>query len=641
MSGLIGQTIGHYHILEQVGQGGMSSVFHALDVIAGRPVAVKVLSPYLANEASFQARFDREIQLLRQLQHPHIIPILDYGEAEGLAYIVMPFIASGTLHERLMKGSLNPVLGGRIVDQLASALAYAHERGVIHRDVKPSNVLLDEQGNAILSDFSFARPQETSQNLTGSALIGTPAYMSPEQCRGEPITVRSDQYSFAVLLFQIATGQLPFEGETPMAVAIKHVNVPLPRPREVNPNLPEGVERVLIRALAKDPALRFDSIRALNEAFQTELHAALDPRLRATTTRTIPLDSTQELYRRYQNVKPPSRRRPYERSLIVATLLLLLACGVSAGAVGIIYPEMFRPASAAPAISRDELQATVDVVLTANAPVAGTVLPPGELETRVYSAVVETLQASLTQDERESATLESGDRPTASPPALLVFPTSGPSATLGMPTGATPSRTITPSATKGPTKTPTPTQPSASATSDGPTLTSPPASPTSPGPAPASLSPSPTTPAATQTAPPPSPTLTGTPDPPTNTAVSATNTALPPTNTPPPPTPTSGVCEWSTGAVDISGDTVSARIYNTGGLVLHVTRVGISWSDDSEHLVIVRLGTSTLWAGWDSRPDFSIGTSKNVSPGGSRRLEFEFAGSHFGGSASVSVEADC
>ncbi len=145
-----------------------------------------------------------------------------------------------------------------MVAQVASALESAHQNGVIHRDVKPSNVLMDDQGNALLSDFSFARPQDTSQNLTGSALIGTPSYMSPEQCRGDPIDARSDQYSFGVMLFQITTGSLPFEGETPMAIAMKHVSVPLPRPRQVSPNLPEEIELVLIKALAKDPALRFE-----------------------------------------------------------------------------------------------------------------------------------------------------------------------------------------------------------------------------------------------------------------------------------------------------------------------------------------------------------------------------------------------
>ena len=628
MNGLVGRTIGRYRILEQIGQGGMSSVYRAVDVTTSRTVAIKIISPYLANEAQFQARFEREIQLLRRLQHPNIIPILDFGEAEGLAFIVMPFLASGTLHERLQAGPLDPIRGGRIVDQLASGLSYAHENGVIHRDVKPSNVLLDEQGNAVLSDFGFARPQDASQNLTGSALIGTPAYMSPEQCRGEPIDARSDQYSFAIMLYQITTGQLPFDGETPMAVAMKHVSVPLPRPRTVSPSLPEGVELVLIKALAKDPALRFDSIKDLNRAFQTELKAALDPKLRSAGARTVGLDRTLELYRRYQNVRPPPRKRSNNQMAVLSALLLLLACVVSAGAIGIIYPELFRPASASPPMSQADLQSTVDVVLTANAPALGTELAPGELETAVYAAVLQTLQASGSPEAGTPPPTQPTGGPTASLQAMLVFPTSGPSETLALPTGITPSRTTAPTATR--TATPRP-----SATPPGPTLTSPPPSPTSPGPTLTSPPPSPTSPGPTLTSPPASPTASLSPVPPTNTALPPTSTLPLPTDTPPPL-----ACEWTTSGVDVDGDTASVQIHNTGDLTLHVTGVGITWTDDNEVLRYVRL-SGTIWSGWDDGPSFSVGTNKFIGAGNTRTLEFEFYGFHFSGSASVTVDADC
>jgi len=190
--GLIGKTLGSYTILEQIGQGGMSSVFKALDLDNQNHVAVKVLSPYIAHEQRFRARFEREVKLLRRLQHSNIVPILDFGETEGLAYIVMPLIGTGTLHDRLQNGPLDVQTGARVTAQVASALSLAHSMGVIHRDVKPSNVLLDQEGNALLSDFSFAHHQDASQNLTGSALIGTPAYMSPEQCRGDAIDAAGD-----------------------------------------------------------------------------------------------------------------------------------------------------------------------------------------------------------------------------------------------------------------------------------------------------------------------------------------------------------------------------------------------------------------------------------------------------------------
>jgi serine/threonine protein kinase len=626
VSGLIGRTIGRYTILEQIGQGGMSSVYRAVELTTNRQVAMKILSTSLAEEANFHARFEREIRLLRRLRHPNIIPILDSGEVEGLAYIVMPFMARGTLHERLQQGPLDPELGGRIVDQLASALTCAHENGVVHRDVKPSNVLLDEHGNALLSDFGFARPAETTKNLTGSALIGTPAYMSPEQCRGELIDARSDQYSFAIMLFQITTGQLPFDGETPMAVALKHVSVPLPRPRAVNPNLPEGVELVLVRALAKDSALRFPSIKDLNDAFQAELKAALDPRLRTSGAHTVPLDRTQELYRKYQNLAPVARNRPSRRPVVLATLLLLLACAVSAGAVAMIRPELFGRASAAPPMGPSDIQSAVDVVLTANPPPPGMDLPPGQLETAVYIAVMRTLEASLTPGAGSPQPIGTEGARTASSVDMNLVPTGSPSATTTQPASSTPSRTPVPSATRAATS-------GATGTPSSATQIPPPPSDTPPGPTPTSPPPSDTPPGPTDTPPPPSSTPTVPP-------ASPTGTSLPPTSTVPPPTPTSLVCEWNQGGADIYGNTVSVQIHNTGDLTLHVSGVGITWTNGGETLRYVRL-MGEIWRGWDHGPSFSVNTSKNIGPHTTRTLEFEFGGYHFDGSASVAVDAGC
>jgi serine/threonine-protein kinase len=368
--GLTGNTISHYTLLEQIGQGGMSSVFSAVDLHNQRAVAIKILSPYIAHEPRFKARFEREIKLLGRLQHPNIMPILDFGEAEGLAFIVMPYIGTGTLADRLLKGPLQPEDGGRLVEQLSSALAAAHAAGVVHRDVKPSNILLDPLGNALLSDFSFAHQEDASQNLTGSALIGTPAYMSPEQCRGEKIDARSDQYALAVVMFQMTTGRLPFEADTPMATALKHVNEPLPRPREINPKIPEDIEMVLVKALAKDPDLRFESVLSLNGAFQDALRLALDPS-RRTPTRDAARSTA--IYNKYQNVRPRPRRRWYGSTAVAAALLLLLGCPASAAALGVFYPQLLSGGSGGAAF---DVQGTVDVLLTLNAPGPGTVVAP-------------------------------------------------------------------------------------------------------------------------------------------------------------------------------------------------------------------------------------------------------------------------
>ncbi|HEY42524.1 MAG TPA: serine/threonine protein kinase [Anaerolineae bacterium] len=260
MSALLGLIQGRYYILDQIGRGGMTTVHKALDLQEDREVAIKLLAPYLVKEPKFKARFEREVEVLRQLEHPNIVPILNFGEHEGSPFIVMPFVSTGTLADKLKSGPLTPQEGARLMSELSGALAYAHEQGIVHRDIKPSNILLDEQGTAMLSDFGLAHLADAQESLTGSAVIGTPAYMSPEQCQGSPIDARSDQYSLGVVLYQLTTGYLPYESDTPMGVVLKHINEPLPRPRDLNPNLPAPIEAVLIKALAKNPAHRYPTV---------------------------------------------------------------------------------------------------------------------------------------------------------------------------------------------------------------------------------------------------------------------------------------------------------------------------------------------------------------------------------------------
>ena len=249
MLDLSGVSLGEYRIIDRVSRGGMSAVFEA--TINGQEdvVAVKVLPPSMGLDDDFKARFEREIRVLRELQHPHIVPILDYGDAQTVSYIVMPFYHGGTLEKLLADGKLPLQETARIIGQIAEALDYAHQHGVIHRDVKPSNVLLDDDGQFFLSDFGVAHLPDTSLNLTGSSIIGTPAYMSPEQCGGEDVDGRSDQYSLAVVVYQMVTGSLPFESPSPMSVVIKHIHQPVPLPIDLNPKLPEGVQDVLLKAL--------------------------------------------------------------------------------------------------------------------------------------------------------------------------------------------------------------------------------------------------------------------------------------------------------------------------------------------------------------------------------------------------------
>ena len=247
----------------------MAAVYKAYQPAMERYVALKILPRHFANDPQFSSRFQREAKLLAQLQHPHILPVFDSGQEAGYAYIVMPYVRSGTLGDSL-KGEPLPVHRVRqVITQVGDALNYAHGRGMIHRDVKPSNVLIDEGGNCLLTDFGLARMVEASVNLTASGTImGTPAYMSPEQGSGAKIDSRSDIYSLGVILYEMVTGRVPYQAETPVAVIFKHIQDPLPPARKLNPDLPEPLERVILKTLSKNPADRYQSATDLVRAIQ-------------------------------------------------------------------------------------------------------------------------------------------------------------------------------------------------------------------------------------------------------------------------------------------------------------------------------------------------------------------------------------
>ena len=277
MAGFAGHKIGPYDVLLQIAEGGMATVYRGYDPERDRTVAIKILSPFLSNQPKFRARFEREAELMHSLRHPNIVPVLDYGRARHSMYLVMPFMNVGSLEDRLRRGPISVTAGSRIIDQMAVALEHAHAFGVVHRDIKPANILIDEKFNAWLSDFGFAYVFDASVNLTGSTLIGTPAYMAPEQILGHKVTPKADQYALGVVLYQLCTGRVPYDAATPMKLALKHATEPLPRPRLVNPNLPDAVEEVLLKALSKDPNFRYDSVREFNLAFHESLKKVIDP----------------------------------------------------------------------------------------------------------------------------------------------------------------------------------------------------------------------------------------------------------------------------------------------------------------------------------------------------------------------------
>jgi len=284
MQGLIGQTLGGYRIISQIGKGGMATVFKAYQPSLDRYVAIKVLPPYYAEQdETFLKRFRQEAKAIASLRHPNILIVLDYGELERTTYLVMEFVEAGTLAAQMGR-PVAPVLMAKLVGQVAGALHYAHQEGVVHRDIKPSNILLPKPDWPLLTDFGLAKIVGGTQLTQSGTVAGTPAYMSPEQGRGEKVDHRSDIYSLGIVLYEMATGVVPFQAETPMAVIVKHIIDPLPMPRSKTPDLSEAIERVILRALAKEPANRFQDVGQLAEALTaavgslpTELASAAPP----------------------------------------------------------------------------------------------------------------------------------------------------------------------------------------------------------------------------------------------------------------------------------------------------------------------------------------------------------------------------
>ncbi len=285
MDDLTGRQLGAYRIVAQVGAGGMAAVYKAYQASMDRYVAVKVLPRSMASDPQFTSRFENEARVLARLQHPHILPVFDFGQAEGYAYFVMPLLETGTLAQRLHGQPLPLAQLREFVSQIGDALDYAHSRGLLHRDVKPSNVLVDERDNYLLTDFGISKLMDGSSNLTATGtLIGTPAYMSPEQGQGRNLDRRSDIYSLGVIVYELATGQVPFSADTPVAVIFKHVTAALPPVEALNPNLPPALVQVINRALAKQPEDRFQTGRDMVDAVEASIDDETpEPRLFAAT----------------------------------------------------------------------------------------------------------------------------------------------------------------------------------------------------------------------------------------------------------------------------------------------------------------------------------------------------------------------
>jgi len=256
---LTGQTLGPYRFTEKLGRGGMATVYKAFESGLDRYVAVKVMRQYLTSDPEFKTRFQREAKAIARLDHPNIMPVYGYGEEQGLNYIATRYVDGGTLKE-IMGQPLPLEQTVKIISGVARALGYAHQRGVVHRDVKPANVLLASGDWPLLADFGLARMMESVTHVTQTGVgMGTPTYMSPEQGEGKEIDGRSDIYSLGIMLYEMLTGEAPFQADTPVGVVVQHITAPLPLPRKVNPEIPEAMERVILKAVAKNPEDRYQT----------------------------------------------------------------------------------------------------------------------------------------------------------------------------------------------------------------------------------------------------------------------------------------------------------------------------------------------------------------------------------------------
>jgi serine/threonine protein kinase len=342
-----GENVGAYRIIEQLGQGGMASVFKAYHPALDRFVAIKVLHPAFKEEPNFLSRFQREARVVARLEHPHIVPVYDFAEHDGQPYLVMKYIEGETLKSRLNQGPLSKQEALEIVDAVGSALTYAHKRGVLHRDVKPSNILLSPDGSIFLADFGLARMAEAgASTLSKDVMLGTPQYISPEQAKGN-IELRegTDVYSFGVVLYELVVGRVPFNADTPFSIIHDHIYTPLPLPSKVNPNVPEVIERVLLKCLAKDPVDRFGSVDVMVQAFRAAVLEGELPGDVETIAGETPLDQKGSPSRTVKGLDesgPPSdagsaregtkrRRWPWIAaglgSTVICLLMFLIAIG--------------------------------------------------------------------------------------------------------------------------------------------------------------------------------------------------------------------------------------------------------------------------------------------------------------------------
>ncbi|MBN2469205.1 MAG: protein kinase [Anaerolineae bacterium] len=442
------KTLGKYEIVERLGRGGMAEVYRGYHAALDRYVAIKLLHAFLSDDPEFKSRFEKEAQNVAKLKHPNIVQVYDfeYDQANESYYMVMELIEGPTLKDHLFdldKANEQMTLAEalRIVHDSGAALAYAHRQGMIHRDVKPANLMLDKDGRVVLTDFGIAKIVTGVQFTASGGMVGTPAYMAPEQGLGEAGDERSDIYSLGVILFQLCTGRLPYEADTPLATILKHLNEETPRPTQINPSLPREVEKIILKAMAKEPDDRFDTAQEMAEHIEQvlsdeQLFAGQRPVItsmaalgnsEATTTPVEPirapapepLDDTARL----PAVQPAGMSR---LSWILLSIIVIIVLGAFWGANNGVF----------------------SIALLATQTPTPTETGTPTASPTATSTPTETPTLTITPSPTPTLTITPSQTPTETPTET---PTATPTETQ------TPTATSTPSATATPTDTPTAT----------------------------------------------------------------------------------------------------------------------------------------------------------------------------------------
>lgn len=327
---MIGKTLGQYQLIEELGRGGFATVYRALQPQLNRQVAIKVLHPEFIRDERALRRFKREAVAVARLTHPNIVAVYDYGEQEGHAYLVMEYIAGGTLKARLGGKPLPYADALAVVRAVGSALDYAHSKGVIHRDVKPGNILYTDDGRIVLSDFGIVRLADDESSLT-RGVIGTPQYMSPEQALGREVDGRSDLYSLGIVLFEMLAGRVPYKGESAVATLSMHATLPVPSMRKYNEAVPDVIDRIVQRALAKAPEDRFQTGAELTQALSAAIEnierpsssTIIAPSLVSEPVASISMDlQPQDLESMYRRLLDLTRARDWRAVVTLAAQIL-------------------------------------------------------------------------------------------------------------------------------------------------------------------------------------------------------------------------------------------------------------------------------------------------------------------------------